>query len=198
MKPAKWIPALLVLALLGSVGAAGPTQEETRWNQTLLAMVRVIAEDRDPQELASIASSSAFIAPFDMNRTESISLLTQRLPTRNVVSARAYIHPSVSSASDIVADLTAAGVDAETMRRLTPEDPAELRKADATMARWFASALEVSAGDPVAVLVLYDDGKGEVPHKPGLTFMLVSGGFDAAGLPHLSRVLYGSMESAVK
>ncbi len=188
-----------LLAILGTARAIGPSDEEVRWNQTLLAFVKAISETGDPQELAAVSTASAFIAPFDMNRTESISLLPDRLITHNVVSARAYIHPSVSAASDIIADLTAAGtIDADTLTRITPDDQVETRKADATMARWFASALEVKTGDPVAVVVLYDDGKGESARKPGLTFLLVRGDYDNAGLPHISRVLYGSMESAVK
>lgn len=199
MKSVRLFVALSMIAVLGTARASEPSSEESRWNEALVTVVKVVAGTSEPQELAAIATPSAFIAPFDLNRTESVTLLRDRLPTRNVVSARAYIHPSVSSASDIVADLTSTGtIDPETIRRLTPEDPALLRKADATMARWFATALEAKAGDPVAVMVLYDDGKGEPQRKPGLTFLLVRGTFDNAGQPHISLILYGTMDAAVK
>lgn len=195
----KWITALSIAALLGQAHASQPTEQETRWSQTLIALVKVIADDGDPEQLNALAAPSAFVAPFEMNRTESITLLPKRLTTTNVVSARAYIHPSVTAATDLVGDLTSAGtIDAETIRKITPPAPEDLKKADATMAHWFTSALEARPGDPVAVLVLYDDGKGEKPHAPTLTFALVRGDFDAAGNARISRIVYGTMESAVK
>lgn len=199
MKSAKWIIALTIAALLGQAHASQPTEQETRWSQTLIALVKVIADGGDPEQLTALAAPSAFVAPFEMNRTESITLLPQRLKTVNVVSARAYFHPSVTSASDIVADLTNAGtIDAATLRKITPGSTEDLRKADATMAHWFTSALEAKPGDPVAVLVLYDDGKGEKPQPPSLTFALVRGDFDAAGKARINRIVYGTMDAAVK
>ena len=188
-----------MIAIFSTASGSEPVDEEVRWNRAIETFVNVIAGEGDAGDLSTVSAPGAWIAPFDLNRTESLSLLPERLATKTVVSARAYIHPSVSSASDIVADLVAAGtIDAETLRRFTPEDPADLRRADATMARWFASALDARGGDPVAIVVLYDDGNAEPIHTPAIHFVLVRGESDPANNPRVVRVLYGPASSALK
>lgn len=192
---------MAMLTAIGTTRASAPSVEEMRWSESVQTLAGVLAEVAERDRLASIAVPQAWIAPFDMNRTEALTVLPDRLPTTVVVSARAYLHPAVSAASDIVNDLTADGtIDASLLRKLVPNDPATLRQADATMARWFASALDASEGDPVAVLVLYDNGKSQPTFEtePKLTFILVRGEFDASRIPRVSRALYGPMQSAVK
>lgn len=199
MKVARVMSVLAMAVVLGSARASEPLPQERQWEAVVTSLVQLIVEQGDPKHLTPIAAPTAFAAPFDMNRTESFLLLPDRLVTTNVVSARAYFHPSVSCASDIVADLTSNGtIDQETMRKLVPQNEGDLRRADATMARWFEAALEVKSGDPIAAIVLYDDGKGEPVRKPQLYFILLRGDLSSAGQPRISRALYGSMESALK
>lgn len=199
MKSATWISALAAIAVLASARASEPSQQEKVWEREIMTLVEVIAKQTDHHLLTDICSPSASIAPFDMNRTEAFSVLPDRVVTNNVVCARAYMHPSVTAAGDIVADLTANGtIDAEIMQKLVPQHPDDIRRADATMARWFETSLEAKAGEPIAVLVLYDDGKEEPIRRPSLTFVLIRGEVTAAGQPRIVRGLYGSMQTAVK
>jgi hypothetical protein len=191
--------AVALMAILGSTYASEPTAQEKDWDVMVAALVDVISNQGDVHTLSSVIAPNAFIAPFDMNRTESFFVLNDRLPGSNIVSAHAYMHPSVSCASDIISDLTANGtIDAESMRKLVPQNDGDIRKADATMARWFESVMEAKSGDPIAVLVLYDDGKGEPIRSPQLSFILVRGEVTPTGQPRFARLLYGSIQSAAR
>ncbi len=199
MKSATWISAFAAITVLATARASEPSQQEKVWETQVMTLVEVIAKQTDHHLLTDIVSPSAFIAPFDMNRTESFMVLPDRLMTTNVVSARAYMHPSVTAASDIVADLTAnAMIDPQIMQKLVPQKSEDIHRADATMARWFETSLEAKAGEPIAVIVLYDDGKEEPVRAPALTFVLIRGEITSAGQPRITRGLYGSMQSAVK
>lgn len=199
MKASRWLTALTLLALLTPTHAAEPTPQERQWDAAVAGLVDVIARQGDLHTISEFIAPNAFIAPFEMNRTESFTVLSDRLPAGKIVSAHGYIHPSVSCASDIVTDLVENGtIDAPTMHKVAPENEGDLRKADSTMTRWFEAALEAKSGDPVAVLVIYDDGKAEPAHAPQLSFVLIRGEIISSGQPRFARALYGSIQSAVK
>lgn len=199
MKVSRWLTTLAVVACFASTNAAEPTPQERQWDAAVARLVEVISKQADIHSMSDMIAANASIAPFEFNRTESFNLLPDRLPAGRLVSVHSYIHPSVSCASDIVADLSSSGtIDTEIMHKLAPNNEADLRKADATVARWFETALEVKSGDPVAIMVLYDDGKAEPAHAPQLSFVLIRGEEPSTGQVRFVRALYGPMQSALK
>jgi hypothetical protein len=119
--------------------------------------------------------------------------------------------PAVSAASDLIADLEASEVIAPAiLSRLVPptipDQPPEvrtaaLRRADQTMARWLATALDAAApGTAVGVVALYDDGTrvNAASAMPQLWFVLVRGHADASDTVGIARILYGPMDAALK
>lgn len=174
------------------------SEAEARWTMNVQAVAGVLNGTLETFELRKAVAGHAWMAPFERNRSESALLISGRLPTRNVVSVRAYLHPSVTSASDLVADLSANGTIAESIRKqLVPPPGRDLRHADATMARWFASALDAQEGDPVALLALYEDGQ-LTRTPPQLHLILIRGEVGLDGEPKVTRVLYGSLDSAAR
>ena len=185
--------------------------DDARWTAAVRTVARTLDGSLPASAMNAIAWPYASIVPFGLNRAESFRLLPERLSTTmTVVSVRAHSTPAVSAASDLVADIEAGKlVPPSILKRLvpqgeegTPEARAEvLRRADQTMARWLASALEANApGTPIGVIVLYDDGThGPAPGgAPTLWFALVRGFGDANGAVGVSRILYGPMSAATR
>lgn len=198
-------PLAAACAFVAALGVcrAQPPADETRWDAAVKTFVSVLSGEADRDALVKILSDHSWVAPFARNRTESVAVLPNLLGDMRVVSAHACLQPSVTSASDLVADIQAdPTIDASIRERLVPADGKDLRAADATMARWFGLALDAQPGDPVALIALYDEGhpaSASAPATPpSLTLLLVRGEIEADGSAKISRVLYGTLDAAVK
>lgn len=178
--------------------------DEARWQRVVQVMSRVLDGSLPRADLATAVGDHAWIAPFARNRAESARLLADRVgTTMRLVSARSFIYPSTSAAADLIGDVEKSGnVTAAIARRLKPEEADEdlLRRAESAMSRWLAGALDATPGTPVGVIALYDDGRrgNDVTTPPALWFVLVRGDFDVKGEPSVSRVLYGTMDAALR
>jgi hypothetical protein len=195
--------AFAFVAVLGIARAAEPPTEEAQWGQALKTFVSVLDGSTDKEALDKLLSDHSWVAPFARNRTESVAVLPALLEGMRVVSARGCLQPSVASATDLVADIQSDPAIAESIRkRLVPADGEDLRHADSTMARWFSTALDAQPGDPVALIAMYDAGRpsapGEPATPPSLMLLLVRGEVPLGGTPRISRVLYGTLDAAVR
>lgn len=199
-----WLPSTLAFVAVLSVSrAAEPSTEERAWSAAVQTLAGVIDGSVERDSLDALLSDHSWVAPFARNRTESVGVLPELLRGMRVVSARGCLQPAVTSATDLIADISADVSIAESIRKkLVPTDPQQLRQADATMSRWFTVALEAQPGEPVAMIALYDEGQSDhagAPRRPpSLTLLLVRGEFPRGGQPRISRVLYGTLEAAVR
>jgi hypothetical protein len=199
------VPCIIFVAtiLLTRDGRSEPAEGRLAAWQTTLAQVREVLEGtRSADTVKPLMSEAAWIQPFDMNRTESATRMAELIPRQRVVSARAYLHPSVTAATEMIQDLSNAGLDETLTRQVVLTEPAAVRVADQTMARWFSLVLEAQPEDPVACIVLYDDGAadlqaGRSAKQPTLTFVLIRGTFES-GAPRVSRIVFGSMDAAAR
>jgi hypothetical protein len=193
MKLSPLLPATLAFATVMSLArAADPVPPEQQWQLAIQTFAHVLNGTADRDELDKLLSDHSWVSPFARNRTESVAVLPERLTGQRVVSARACLQPSVTSATDLVADIQAdATIDESIRRKLVPPEGHDLRGADATMSRWFTVALEAQPGESSA--------PGVASRPPSLTLLLIRGEFAATdNAPRMSRVLYGSLESAVR
>ena len=203
MKVSFLASAVAFVAVLGVSRAANPSPEELRWNSAVKTFVDVLSGSAEKSSLDKLLSDHSWVAPFARNRTESVSILPDLVGGMRVVSAHGYLQPSVTSATDLAADVAADAAVADVIRkRLAVPEGSDLGQANATMARWFSTALDAQPGDPVALLAFYDEGQtaspGVAATTPSLTLLLVRGEFAADGAPRISRVLYGSLDAAVR
>lgn len=195
--------AFAFVAVLGIARAAEPPTEEVQWAEAVKTFVGVLNGSVDKDALDKLLSDHSWVAPFARNRTESVAVLPALLDGMRLVSARPCFQPSVGSATDLVTDIQAdPTIDASIRKRLVPTDGEDLRHADSTMARWFSTALDAQPGDPVALIALYDAGRsagaGEPASPPSLMLLLVRGEIPQGGPPRISRVLYGTLDAAVR
>ena len=199
-----WLaPAFAFVAVLSIARAAEPPAEEAKWMTAVSSFAEVLEGKADREALDKLLSDHSWVAPFARNRTEAVGVLPQLMDGMRVVSARGCLQPAVTSATDLVTDISANVAIAEGIRKkLVPTDPQALRQADATMARWFSVALDAQPGEPVALIAMYDEGKlsadGLSRTSPAMTLLLIRGEFLADGSPRISRVLYGTLEAAVR
>lgn len=199
---------VLVLMALASIltvaQAQAPTSGdiESRWTRLTADLARGIEGDLDRTSFDGLFDDSSTMQAFDRDRVELAKLIASRMPGRTLVSARAYLHPSVSGASDLVEDALKFGELPDAIARdIIIDDPSQLRSADATVARWFTVALEADAGDPVAMLAFYDEGTADVAAgrpatSPKLYLVLARGKVMPDGSVRVAKLLYGDLRQA--
>lgn len=197
--------SLALLSVLGLARAAdepgNATTDDARWSAAIDTFAGTLNGTIDRSELDKLVAPHSWVAPFARNRSEAVTVLPERLAGLTLVGAHGYLQPSISAASDVIADVSAnAAIAPSVKKRIVPAEGTDPRVANATMARWFATALDAQPGDPVAIVVLYDPGQavGDVPATPQLVLVLARGEFDATGKPTITRVLYGTLDAAVK
>lgn len=196
--------SLAFIAAFSLARAADPVTPEQQWQAAIQTFAAVLDGTAEATELNKLLSDHSWISPFARNRTESVAVLPERLAGLHVVSARGCLQPSVTSATDLIADIQAnLAIDESIRKKLVPPEGLDLRGADSTMSRWFTVALEAQPGDPVALIAMYDAGQsnaqGLPSTPPSMTLLLIRGEFAAStGAPRMSRVLYGSLEAAVR
>jgi hypothetical protein len=199
------VPCIVFVAaiLLTRDGRSEPAEDRLAgWHAAVAQIRQVMDGTLAADAIKPFVTESAWIQPFDMNRTESATRIADLIPRQRVVSARGYLHPSVTAATEMIQDLSGAGLDETLARQVIITDPASLRIADQTMARWFSLMLEAQPEDPVACIVLYDDGAadlqaGRSAKQPTLTFVLVRGTYES-GTPRVSRIVFGPMDAAAR
>lgn len=199
------VPAVLAFAgVLGLARAAEPATPEAQWADAVRTFASVLDGSGAKEELDKLLSDHSWVSPFARNRTESVAILPERLAGLRVVSARGCLSPSVTAATDLIADVQAdASIDESVRRKLVPGEGHDTRVADATMSRWFTTALETQPGDPIALIAMYNAGtaasKGRPAVAPSMTLLLIRGEFAGNdNAPRISRVLYGTLEAAVR
>jgi hypothetical protein len=196
--------SIAFVAALSLARAADPITPEQQWQEAIQTFAAVLNGSTDADELDKLLSDHSWVSPFARNRTESVAVLPERLAGLRVVSARSCLQPSVTSATDLIADIQAnPNIDESIRKKLVPPEGTDLRGADSTMSRWFTVALEAQPGDPVALIAMYDAGQSNAPGvpstPPSMTLLLIRGEFAATtNAPRMSRVLYGSLEAAVR
>ncbi|MFT3786555.1 MAG: hypothetical protein QM770_10360 [Tepidisphaeraceae bacterium] len=198
------IVVVLICCLTIARAAEAPAIEgEPAWTKTVDQFARSLAGEHDRDDLMKLFAKGATLRPFDRERTSSLDEMLGKLPGCTLVSAHAYLHPSVSAASDLIADARALGdsLPQSIRDQILLDDTSALRTADATVARWFTIALEADAGDPVALIALYNDGAadvaaGRVATNPRLYLLLVHGKTMQDGSMKIDHVLYGDLRQA--
>lgn len=198
-----WLAAPLVFAgVLGWARAQDTAPSEMqRWDEVVQTFAATLRGELDRKSLEPLLTPHSWVAPFARNRSESVAVLPERLAGLAFVGAHSYLHPSISAATDLIADVEAnATIDADIRARIIPKDRTNTQPADAIMARWFATALEAQPNDPIALISFYDAGQktADGVTKPTLVLVIVRGSFTAQGTCVIDRALYGSLEAAVR
>lgn len=191
-------------SVLAPAQAQAPTSVdvESRWSRAVIDLAQGIAGELDRDAFDKLFADNATMQAFDRDRVELANMVGDRMTARALVSARSYLHPSVSAASDLVADALKFGALPDAIARdVILDDPAQLRAADATVARWFSVALEAESGDPVAMLAFLDDGAADVAagrsaSTPKLYLVIVRGKVMPDGSVRVARLLYGDLRQA--
>jgi hypothetical protein len=161
------------------------------WSQTVQNFADAVSNN-DADALAKLCGDNVSVRSFQQPATEHgggdfTSLLTMTNGAR-VFSIRAYKTVPAELASDVAADAHAAALSDAMLDRLTPDEGAAAKRANATAAQWVKHALGAGDKDNVGVIVSYQPtGSGD--GNDGLIFILLHGGTDASS--HITAVIFG-------
>jgi len=150
------------------------------------------------QEIKALIREKAGARAFDDTRVVPLSLAAKSWSTFRLISARAYRAPAVSVASDLAADLSAAGdVPQELIEQLVPNNTDELRrKGDATALKFLDAVLDPKLNEPIGVIALLDaSGK-----QPRLVLVLIRGvdvPTETQNQLRVSGAIFGDLDQAI-
>jgi hypothetical protein len=125
------------------------------WPKLVEAFAKALVEgDRAGVEAAMGAKS--YVRRFDSSEFEPVGPLLERANKSTLVGQHGYFHPALVMAADVAADFKNATAVPEKVRTLFMiDDPAEIKRGNATAVQWVVEQLEAKQGQPVAVIVLW-------------------------------------------
>jgi len=150
------------------------------------------------QEIKALIREKAGARAFDDTRVVPLPVAAKSWSTFRLISARAYRAPAVSVASDLAADLSAAGdVPQELIEQLVPNNTDELRrKGDATALKFLDAVLDPKLNEPIGLIALLDaSGK-----QPRLVLVLIRGvdvPTETQNQLRVSGAIFGDLDQAI-
>jgi len=183
-----------VILLLTTGLASAPTTQPALalWARAVEQLAQTLTQG-DPAALADSLADDARIHSLDGRNSDPLSLLS-RTRMATVVAARAYVHAPPDAAADIAAALQNADVPDEIKRYMTPQDDAQMARANAAASRWLTETLPARDGDLVALIVLWSaqPAPSDQPNPtPEVIFVLVKGGTAGSGA-RVQAIAYGN------
>jgi hypothetical protein len=161
--------------------APEPTQRQP-WPRRVEGFAKALAAG-NAQAIDAALSARATVRRFDVGASADPTRLAERLARSTVIGQHAYLHPPLVMAADIAADFkNAVGIPDKAKLRFLVDDEQEIKRANATAVQWVVEQLDVRAGTPVAVIVLWTPRPGAPGAKPDdaatsydVTFVLCRG-----------------------
>ncbi|MCY2954959.1 MAG: hypothetical protein NTU53_23765 [Planctomycetota bacterium] len=186
------IIATFVLRSLVQGQATRPSAEP--WTQTVEQFAQALAQS-DPAALVPLLADNASVHGFDAKTADAVRLLS-RTHGAAIISARAYVHAPSRMATDIVESFAQAQqVPDELKRYMTPQNEAQMARANTAAARWLTETLTAKPGDLVGVVVFWSAPTGALgvveSVRPEIIFVLVKGGM-AGGSPRIEAIAFGN------
>jgi hypothetical protein len=135
---------------------APPALPDAGWAGVVAQFAQALAGN-DPGAVAPLLSDAANVRSMDGRTSDALRLLAGARGCV-LVSARSYVHAPPSAAGDVAEafrDASPGVVPGAAKERMIPVDEAELRRANATAARWLTESLNAAPGDRVAIVVLF-------------------------------------------
>jgi hypothetical protein len=137
-----------------AVGAA-PAAANQAWSRTVEAFAKSLASG-DLTATESALTPRAVVRRFEMARGAETWRLAERAVKSTIIGQHAYVHPPLVMAADIAADFkNAAGVPDKSKAQYIVDDESEIKRANTTAVNWVVEQLNVGAGTPVGVIVLW-------------------------------------------
>jgi hypothetical protein len=133
-----------------------PALPDAGWAGVVAQFAQALAGN-DPGAVAPLLSDAANVRSMDGRTSDALRLLAGARGCV-LVSARSYVHAPPSAAGDVAEafrDASPGVVPGAAKERMIPVDEAELRRANATAARWLTESLNAAPGDRVAIVVLF-------------------------------------------
>jgi hypothetical protein len=164
--------AMVLAVMMGVVGFAlagepdGPSaaKSDKAWPKLVEGFAKALVEgDRAGVEAAMGAKN--YVRRFDSADFEEagVRAVIERAAKATLVGQHGYFHPPLVMAADVAADFKNATAVPEKMRTLFMiDDPAEIKRANATAVQWVVEQLEAKQGQPVALIVLWAKKPAEV------------------------------------
>jgi hypothetical protein len=185
---------VLLFAYRADGQATRPTSEPSPWQQAVDQFSKALYQ-ADPAALISLLSDSVAIQAFDLRTADAIRLLA-RTRKGEVLFSRCYTVPALTVASDLAEECKEAHIPEEIRRRLMLHDERQTRHANSVANQWLSNSLGASAGDNVAVLLLWCERPGAQESDPAigeLVFVLVKAETPASAdqAPRIRQISFG-------
>jgi hypothetical protein len=122
--------------------------------------------------------------------------LLEQIPTKRTVAILIGTDPAVSLASDLWSEIQDDDSIPKDIRDQFSYPPGDERRANTIAARWLAAETGASPGDPVAMIVLFDDGTadleaGRTGREPVAHVILLRGERINEDDIRISRIVHG-------
>ena len=170
------------------------------WRKVVEGFAKALV-DGDRAGVEAAMTGKSYVRRFDSHDFEPVAPLIERAGKATLVGQHGYHHPPLVMAADVAADFKNATAVPEKVRtQFMIDDPAEIKRANATAVQWVVEQLEARQGQPVAVIVLWakkvEDAKeeGKKDQKPVFepVFVLVRGEEVEAQKFRINYVVYGN------
>jgi inactivated superfamily I helicase len=185
---------LATLVLSNRLPAQATRPSADPWTQTVQQFAQALAQS-DPAALVPLLVDNASVQAFDAKTADAARLLS-RTHGAAIISAHAYVHAPSRMATDIVESFAQAQqVPDELKRYMTPQNEAQMAKANTAAAKWLTQTLAAKPGDPVGVVVLWSAPTAALglveSARPEIIFVLLKGGM-AGGGPRIEAIAFGN------
>jgi hypothetical protein len=159
-------PAVAPPATAEAVAEAAVAAPELQaWPKAVEAFAAALVRG-DAASAESALTSRSLLRRFDGSAGVEVARLTERTAKATLIGQHGYLHPPLVMAADIAADFKNATVVPDKAKvKFLVDDPAEIKRANATAVQWVVEQLNARAGMPVGVIVLWTPR----PPVPGAT-----------------------------
>ncbi len=132
------------------------------WRDTVEVLARSITREIPGDALAVRLLPSASSRRFGETTVVPADRLLEQIPTMRAVAILIGADPAVSLASDLWSEIQNDDSIPQEIRDQFSYAPGDERRANSVAARWLAAETGTSPGDPVAMIVLFDDGTADL------------------------------------
>jgi hypothetical protein len=146
----------------GATATAQPVSPRTArslWSSTVSTFAAALLEPAESSTLNSLTTDDLIIRQFNRAGRRELTHLRDHVEGMSVIMSRTYVQTPGSLAEDIASAIRDVPLPEEIKRRLTPADEAALKRANATASKWISASLFTSGTEPVAIIVLWKDGR---------------------------------------
>jgi len=187
--------AIFFAFLAGTAGRQSALAQTTQptppaWNQFVSTISNELSSG-DMDSFKASLQSGCPVRAFGDSQNSNCNRLADTLAGQTLLTARSYLGAPATLAGDLAGDSTAPSVP-DSVRKLLalPDDPNRAKADSQTAAHWASDALNLSAGDPMAVLVFYMSTADADPAEHPI-FVLIKGTEIGPDQFKISAVVFG-------